>query len=45
VPGTSAVFYLLTATTSGAQTLHLTTSTGGELATSSGLRMAILRVK
>jgi hypothetical protein len=45
VPGTSAVFYLLSATTCLTQTIRLTATTGGSLPSTSGLRMAILRVQ
>jgi hypothetical protein len=45
VPGTSAVFYLLTASTAGTELLHLTNTAGGEVSANSGLRLAILRVK
>ncbi|HEY4307626.1 MAG TPA: Ig-like domain-containing protein [Gemmatimonadaceae bacterium] len=45
VPGTSGVFYLLTASTASTQTLHLTGGAGGELPSSSGLRLAVLRVQ
>ena len=45
VPGTSAVFFLLSATSSLTQAIHMTTTTGAELSPSSGLRLAIVRVK
>ncbi|HEY4218676.1 MAG TPA: Ig-like domain-containing protein [Gemmatimonadaceae bacterium] len=45
VPGTSAVFYLLSASTAGTETIQLSNSTGSALSTSSGLRVAILRVR
>jgi hypothetical protein len=45
VPGTSAVFYLLTASVAGTETLQLSNGTGSPLSASSGLRVAILRVR
>jgi len=45
VPGTSAVFYLLTASAAGTETLQLSSATGSPLSASSGLRVAILRVR
>ncbi len=45
LPGTSAVFYLLSAASSLTQTIRMTTSAGVDLSPSSGLRLAIVRVK
>jgi hypothetical protein len=45
VPGTSAVFFLLSASTAATEQLHLLGGTGAALAASSGLRVAILRVR
>ena len=45
VPGTSAVFFLLSASMATTQQLHLLDGTGAALAPSSGLRVAILRVR
>lgn len=45
VPGTSAVYYLLSATSNLTQSVRLTTLTGANLPSTSGLRMAILRVQ
>ena len=45
VPGTSAVFYLLTASAAGTETIQLSSGTGSPLSPSSGLRVAIMRVR
>jgi hypothetical protein len=44
IPGTSAVFYLLTTATAGVQTVRFTAPGGGALPAQSGMRLAILRV-
>ena len=45
VPGTSASFFLLSATGSGTQRLQLLSGAGAALSATSGLRVAILRVQ
>jgi hypothetical protein len=45
VPGTSASFFLLSGTTGGIETLYLLNGTGSALSSSSGFRVAILRVQ
>lgn len=45
VPGTSASFFLLSASSAGVETLQLLTTGGAPLPASSGLRVAILRVQ
>jgi hypothetical protein len=45
VPGTSASYFLLTATASGIETLQLLTPAGAALSGSSGFRVAIVRVQ
>ncbi len=45
VPGTSAVFFLLSASAATTEQFHLLGGTGTPLAASSGLRVAILRVR
>ncbi len=45
VPGTSASFFLLSASTAGTQTLQLLSGTGGAISALSGFRVAILRVQ
>lgn len=45
VPGTSAVFFLLSASTATTEQLHLLGGAGTPLTASSGLRVAILRVR
>ncbi len=45
VPGTSASYFLLTAPSTGIESLQLLTSTGAALSSASGLRVAILRVQ
>jgi|GEM_PF-992343 len=45
VPGTSASYFLLNATSTGVETLNLLTAGGATLSTTSGFRVAILRVQ
>ena len=45
VPGTSAVFFLLSASTAGTEQLHLLGGSAAALPAASGLRVAILRVR
>jgi hypothetical protein len=45
IPGTSATYYLLTSPSAGTEALQLLTTSGGALAASSGLRVAIVRVQ
>ncbi len=45
VPGTSAVFFLLSASTATTEQVHLLGGTGAPLAASSGLRVAIIRTQ
>jgi hypothetical protein len=45
VPGTSASFFLLSASTTGVETLNLLSSNGTALSAGSGFRVAILRVQ
>jgi hypothetical protein len=44
VPGTAAAFFLLTAPAGGTEALQLESGSGGPLASSSGLRVGIIRV-
>jgi hypothetical protein len=45
VPGTAASFFLLSAPSAGVETLQLLTPAGAALLSSSGLRVAIVRVQ
>jgi hypothetical protein len=45
VPGTAAVFFLLSANTAGTQSLQLVSGTGATLPTASGLRVGIIKVR
>jgi hypothetical protein len=45
VPGTSASYFLLSASSAGFETLQLLTPGGAQLSTSSGFRVAIVRVQ
>jgi hypothetical protein len=45
VPGTSASFFLLSGSTAGIETLYLLNGSGSALSSSSGFRVAILRVQ